>query len=466
MRTRHPLWIGLVAGLLMLAACSGNQSTPTPAQSVSTTTETGAAQITGFEILKVAAAPPDVRVVARGQLADGCTRLETPVVQRQGQTFQITISTVRVAQAACPPGPVDFERVIALDLAGVAPGAYTVSVNGLTSSFDLPADGGGAAPAPAPTSTPEAVAPTEAPQPAPTTEAPTPAPAPTSAPAAQTGCLDKIAFFGDVTVPDDTAFNQGETFVKTWKFRNEGTCTLNSSYALVFGGGDLMSGPQKQPLEGSIPPGGIFEVSVKLTAPNRGGPHVGNWHFHNPHGQAIGVGASGKDLFWVRIAVNYTGVASGQAAVVTSGGSSGGSGGCGAQQNAAYQSQVLSLINGVRAQNGLSALTPQGPLAAAALKHSRDMACNNFVDHTGTDGSTWFTRIQAQGYAYSDALENIYVGSPDFGGTPDGAFDWWMNSTIHRNNILNAKVTSIGVAYVFNPASTYGGYYTVVFARP
>ncbi len=94
------------------------------------------------------------------------------------------------------------------------------------------------------------------------------------------------------------------------------------------------------------------------------------------------------------------------------------------------------------------------------------MACNDFIDHAGSDGSTWFDRVSAQGYTYAYASENIYVGDPAFGGTPQGAFEWWMNSQVHRDNILYPDVSEIGVGYVFRPGSTYGGYYTLVFAKP
>jgi uncharacterized protein YkwD len=88
-------------------------------------------------------------------------------------------------------------------------------------------------------------------------------------------------------------------------------------------------------------------------------------------------------------------------------------------------------------------------LAAAALAHSTDMACNDIVSHIGSDGSLWYNRVEAQGYAnYNSSRENIYVGNPDFGGTADVAFNWWWNSQIHHDNILNPDVSQIGVAYV------------------
>jgi len=41
-----------------------------------------------------------------------------------------------------------------------------------------------------------------------------------------------------------------------------------------------------------------------------------------------------------------------------------------------------------------------------------------------------------------------------------------MNSQVHRDNILNPKVRELGLGYVYNPASEYGGYFTLVLARP
>jgi uncharacterized protein YkwD len=94
------------------------------------------------------------------------------------------------------------------------------------------------------------------------------------------------------------------------------------------------------------------------------------------------------------------------------------------------------------------------------------MACKGFVDHKGSDGSTWYQRAEAQGYGNpASARENIYVGDPAFGGTPQGTLNWWMNSQIHRDNLLDPNATDIGLGYVYLSSSPYGGYYTAVLAR-
>ena len=48
---------------------------------------------------------------------------------------------------------------------------------------------------------------------------------------------------------------------------------------------------------------------------------------------------------------------------------------------------------------------------------------------------------------------------------PQTAFDWWMSDTTHRNEVLNASVTEMGVGYAYM-ADTTKGYFTVDFASP
>ncbi len=138
---------------------------------------------------------------------------------------------------------------------------------------------------------------------------------------------------------------------------------------------------------------------------------------------------------------------------------------CTASANAAVESQVVELINTERVSRGLVAYALDSRLTAAARVHATDMACNHFTSHTGSDGSSVRDRVEAQGYAWSWIGENYYVT----GNTKDGAqvaFNWWMNSTPHRNNLLSPNYTQFGVGYIYDADSDYGGYFVVVFARP
>ena len=275
-------------------------------------------------------------------------------------------------------------------------------------------------------------------------------------------------FNADVTVPDGTSFRQGDTFVKTWRIQNVGTCDWDTGYSLVFAGGDAMNASLSNPLP-EIPHNATAEISLNLTAPSRGGTYQSNWEFQSPDGQRFGVGSPASGLLWAQIAVSFVEPTPSPSSDTTSTSSSGQTtqGACAAKHDPSVDAQVLALINQARLSQGLNPLESQDQLAAAALAHSTDMACNNIVSHVGSDGSLWYNRVAAQGYAnYNSARENIYVGNPAFGGTAQGAFDWWWNSKIHHDNMLYPDVSQIGIAYVYDANSDYGGYYTTVFARP
>jgi uncharacterized protein YkwD len=288
-------------------------------------------------------------------------------------------------------------------------------------------------------------------------------------------CEDQAVFIKDVTVPDGTFFDPGAKFTKTWQVKNSGTCTWNG-YTLVFAQGDMLNGPLTSPLPPAAP-GEVIDITLELTAPQRTGLQTGNWIFQNAAGERFGIGVPSTGMVWAQIQIDsfpapVASNPSGKGATVTvanpaPSGNGSVSSGCQAQENPAAAGEILGYVNTARADNGLSSLELQSQLSSAALVHSRDMACVGFVDHDGSDGSTWYDRVSTQGFANSaSARENIYVGDPAFGGSPQGAFTWWMNSQVHRDNILNPNLSQVGIAYVYLRGSPYGGYYTMVLARP
>ncbi len=158
-----------------------------------------------------------------------------------------------------------------------------------------------------PTSAPPTVAPptnTSAPAAA-ATNTPQSLPVATSQPVAAptTGC-DAAQFVTDVSIPDGTQFAAGATFTKTWRLKNVGSCTWNSSYALVFDSGTAMGGASSVPLATTVAPGATIDVSVNLQAPNADGTYRGFWGVTNASGARIPVsgGASGRS-FYVEIRV-------------------------------------------------------------------------------------------------------------------------------------------------------------------
>jgi uncharacterized protein YkwD len=232
-----------------------------------------------------------------------------------------------------------------------------------------------------------------------------------------------------------------------------------------------MDAPLSSPLPATAP-GASVNISLDMTAPSSAGQHAGNWQLQNAAGEHFGVGQNGQDYFWVQVAVSYAGAAAsapGSSAPAAGSNPATTPGGCAYNSDPQAEAEILEQINTIRTMHGLNALTRQPQLDAAARTYSLDMACNNRVDftrHTDSQGGRWYERIAAQGYAYSKAFENVYSGNPAYGGTAQTAMNWWMNSPIHRDNILNPDVSEIGIAYAYTDTSDYGGYYTVDFAAP
>lgn len=115
--------------------------------------------------------------------------------------------------------------------------------------------------------------------------------------ASATPVCDLGQFVRDVSIPDGSTFAPGETFTKTWRIRNAGTCTW-SGYSLVFDSGDSMGGTSPISI-GNVGPGQEVDLSVNLTAPATGGSYRGYWRIRNPSGVFIPIlgGTQGRSFF-------------------------------------------------------------------------------------------------------------------------------------------------------------------------
>jgi len=284
----------------------------------------------------------------------------------------------------------------------------------------------------------------------------------TQAPTAPPDCKVQAVLLEDVTIPDDTRVPAGETFTKTWRFKNTGTCHW-SGYTINFLTGDRMDAPDSAPIPDTLA-GSTVDVSLDLTAPTANGSYSAYFTLKDAEGESIDIGT--EKTFWLKIIVGDGAEsptsAPGGASTGTSGNTTNGTtADCNVSENAATVTQIGVLINNERQKNGLPELTINPQLSNAAQKHAADMACKGMLSHTGSDGSYVSTRISKAGYGASYSEEIIYAG-----GGPLAAFDWWMNDKPHRDAILNTKATEMGVGYAYLSTSSYGGYYTVDFTSP
>jgi uncharacterized protein YkwD len=127
-----------------------------------------------------------------------------------------------------------------------------------------------------------------------------------------------------------------------------------------------------------------------------------------------------------------------------------------------FATRVLDLTNAFRRDNGLAALRLSTKLNTVAQSHSRSMAVQDFFSHRGLDGSQAWDRMQAAGYNWTYAAENIAAGQQ----TPEAVVNAWINSPGHRANLLAPKAKEMGVGYFFLETDTgqvnYSHYWTQV----
>jgi len=122
-----------------------------------------------------------------------------------------------------------------------------------------------------------------------------------------------------------------------------------------------------------------------------------------------------------------------------------------------YAAEVLRLTNIERAKQGRSELSGENYLLnAAAMLRATELITS--YSHTRPDGRSQKTAYEDLGGTYTGYYigtgENIYMG-PD---TPQYAVDGWMNSSGHKNNILNSSYTHMGVGVAMDDR---GGLYWV-----
>ena len=115
------------------------------------------------------------------------------------------------------------------------------------------------------------------------------------------GCTNAAVYVADVTIPDNTELTPDESFEKTWRIQNTGTCTWSTGYRLAFAEGNPMGGPPTVPLAQSVPPGSEVEISVSLTAPDTPGPQRSDWMLQAPDGTMFG--SNGNFAFYLQIVV-------------------------------------------------------------------------------------------------------------------------------------------------------------------
>jgi uncharacterized YkwD family protein len=109
----------------------------------------------------------------------------------------------------------------------------------------------------------------------------------------------------------------------------------------------------------------------------------------------------------------------------------------------AQEQQMLDKVNQEREKAGVPALTADPELTKMARVKAKDMIDNNYFDHNSPKYGSPFDMMKTFGIEYNTAGENL-AGNQ----TVDAAHTALMNSQGHRENILKADYTKVGIGVV------------------
>lgn len=120
---------------------------------------------------------------------------------------------------------------------------------------------------------------------------------------------------------------------------------------------------------------------------------------------------------------------------------------------------MVRLVNQERVANGLRPLQVNDKLVEVARVKARDMISNNYFSHTSPTYGSPFDMLKKFGVGYSYAGENLAGAA-----TVERAHVNLMNSTGHRQNILNSNYSEVGIGVV--NGGPYGKMFVQLFIRP
>lgn len=136
----------------------------------------------------------------------------------------------------------------------------------------------------------------------PATVVPTAVPSTPVATATPVPCY-QVTFVSDVTIPDGTKIPGGNTFNKTWRLKNSGSCTWDTRFDIAFVKGTLLAAQKVYDLQSVVKPGETVDITIQMTAPTTNGEYKSEWKLLNPNGEAFGSGPKSDHTFYAKIEV-------------------------------------------------------------------------------------------------------------------------------------------------------------------
>ncbi|WP_353617892.1 CAP domain-containing protein [Bacillus sp. B4EP4a] len=111
-----------------------------------------------------------------------------------------------------------------------------------------------------------------------------------------------------------------------------------------------------------------------------------------------------------------------------------------------FEYQLFDLTNASRVNHDLSVLSWDKRVKVTAQDHSKDMAVNQYFNHTNLEGESPFDRMEDDKINFRMAGENLAAGQ----NSSIFAHEGLMNSIGHRENKLQKDFESLGVGVAFD----------------
>jgi uncharacterized protein YkwD len=110
---------------------------------------------------------------------------------------------------------------------------------------------------------------------------------------------------------------------------------------------------------------------------------------------------------------------------------------------AGVSASATATVSQLRTENGVTPLKADGTLEKAALQQAGYMARSGRMEHATRLGLGFVSRMKKDNI-HGLRAENIAYGAFD----TSKVLDVWMHSPPHRKNMLDARISRFGLAYV------------------
>lgn len=117
-----------------------------------------------------------------------------------------------------------------------------------------------------------------------------------------------------------------------------------------------------------------------------------------------------------------------------------------------FESRVLQEVNDVRGERHLISLKSSAEVEAVARQHAEHMARSGFFDHINPQGQNPLDRVQQAGIRGFRLLAENIGSTSESGDRVQTLVNAWMNSPVHRENVLNPAFNTTGIGTAQSPS--------------